>query len=294
MQIAKSFALARTTINQPLWLFPMHLRLLANMEVKHAGCLQLCFFTTSLLSFLDNGLPQPLPAHYPPIPHQEEISTILRALTATTKAVVCKTSSVAMQECQEAMGGVGYMDEPDEPEHNISRLRRDTEANMTWEGTTNVLASETIRFLMKEKSLRVWESWMAGAVDGVKDEACRDRLRSAWEVVKGRLNGDLGSVLAEAREVMFSLAWVVSGMLLCYDAQRDGSVVAKEIAQRWVLDGQGRGEFVLPECLQGPDRKRMSSREAERANWDCRIAWGVHLPKERVFGYRSGDPTAKL
>ena len=30
------------------------------------------------------------------------------------------------------------MDEPDEPEFNISRLRRDTEANMTWEGTTNV------------------------------------------------------------------------------------------------------------------------------------------------------------
>ena len=198
-----------------------------------------------------------------------------------------------MQECQEAMGGVGYMDEPDEPEFNISRLRRDTEANMTWEGTTNVLASETIRFLMKGKSLEVWESWMGRAVEGVEDGACRDKLGSAWEVVRGKLNGDLGSVLAEGREVMFSLAWVVSGMLLCYDAQRDGSEVAREIAQRWVLDGEGRGEFVLPECLQRPTGKRII-KEPERANWDCRIAWGVHLPKERVFGYRSGDPTAKL
>ena len=219
--------------------------------------------------------------------------TILRALTATTKAVVCKTSSVAMQECQEAMGGVGYMDEPDEPEFNISRLRRDTEANMTWEGTTNVLASETIRFLMKEKSMAIWEDWMGRAVGGVKDDACRDSLRRAWEVVRGKLKGDLGSVLAEGREVMFSLAWVVSGMLLCYDAQRDGSEVAKEIAQRWILDGEGRGEFVLPECLTKAGGRSVSS-EAKRANWDCQIAWGVDLPEERVFGYRSGDPTAKL
>lgn len=38
--IAKNFALARTTINQPLWTFPMHLRLLANMEIKFRGMSQ--------------------------------------------------------------------------------------------------------------------------------------------------------------------------------------------------------------------------------------------------------------
>lgn len=49
------------------------------------------------------------------------------------------------------MGGVGYMDEPDEPEYNISRLYRDTAANMTWEGTTNVLSSEVVRHLVKQR-----------------------------------------------------------------------------------------------------------------------------------------------
>lgn len=39
--IAKNFALARTTIDQPLWTFPMHLRLLANMEVKFRGIISL-------------------------------------------------------------------------------------------------------------------------------------------------------------------------------------------------------------------------------------------------------------
>ena len=93
---------------------------------------------------------------------------------------------------------------------------------------------------------------------------------------------------------MFSLAWVDQwDVVKCYDAQRDGSEVAKEIAQRWVLDGEGRGEFVLPECLTKASGRSVGT-EAKRANWDCQIAWGVDLPEERVFGYRSRDPTAKL
>jgi alkylation response protein AidB-like acyl-CoA dehydrogenase len=57
MAIAKSFAKVRQTINQPLSTFPMHLRLLSSMEVKHRGLLQFAFFTTALLSFADNQTP---------------------------------------------------------------------------------------------------------------------------------------------------------------------------------------------------------------------------------------------
>jgi alkylation response protein AidB-like acyl-CoA dehydrogenase len=121
MAIAKNFAQARTTIDQPLWTFPMHLRLLAGMEVKFQGLLQTAFFTTSLLSFADNGFPSVKTSI--PLPEPGEQTVIVqRALTAMAKAVICKVSCTALQECQEAMGGVGYMDEPDEPEFNVSRL----------------------------------------------------------------------------------------------------------------------------------------------------------------------------
>ena len=112
MAISKNFARVRTTIDQPLWTFPMHLRLLAGMEVRFQGLLQLAFFTTSLLNFADNGFPSPRERGYAPLPEPgEQTKVVQRALTAAGKAVICKVACTALQECQEAMGGVGYMDE---------------------------------------------------------------------------------------------------------------------------------------------------------------------------------------
>ncbi len=300
MAIAKGLARTRTTINQPLWTFPMHLRLLAGMEIKFQGLLQLAYFTTSLLSFADNGFPSDKPATYAPLPGPGEQTTVVqRALTATAKAVICKVSCIALQECQEAMGGVGYMDEPDEPESNISRLYRDTAANMTWEGTTNVLSSEVVRHLLNGKNLDIFSAWLDGAVIGrVSDLEVQEALKTSWAVLKGRLTPgkkDLGFVLAEGREIMFSLAWVVSGGLLAHDAQRDGNAAALEVSRRWVLNGEGGvGEFVIPEVVHNKQARKYEPKE--RLNWDCRLVWGVDLPQDAALGYRapsrkpSGEP----
>jgi hypothetical protein len=110
LDIAKAFARARTTIDQPLWTFPMHLNVLSQLEVKHRGWLQLAFFTSSLLGFVDNGFPTGIPAHYKVLAASPNAASVaLRVLTSTSKAVVCKSATLAFQECQEAMGGVGYM-----------------------------------------------------------------------------------------------------------------------------------------------------------------------------------------
>lgn len=77
MAIAKGFAAKRTTIDQPLWTFPMHLRLLASMEVKFQGLLQLAFFTTSLLSFADNGFP-PQVTGYAPLPEPGQQTVVVQ------------------------------------------------------------------------------------------------------------------------------------------------------------------------------------------------------------------------
>ena len=82
MAIAKGFARERTAIDQPLWTFPMHIRLLAAMEVKFQGLLQLAFFTTSLLSFVDNGFPTQVAGYAPlPEPGQQTI-VVQRALVS--------------------------------------------------------------------------------------------------------------------------------------------------------------------------------------------------------------------
>ena len=297
MAIAKNFATARSTINQPLWTFPMHLRVLANIEVKHRGALQLAFFTTALLSFVDNGFPPESVQRdgYVPLPSTgEQAEIILRTLTATAKAVICKTGTLALQECQEAMGGVGYMDEPDEPEFNISRLMRDTAANMTWEGTTNVLSSEVVRHLLNKdgRHLSVFGEWVEQALLQVRDPELKNALTRAWTVYFQTLDsrrGDISSALAMGRQLMFTLAWIVTGVLLALDAGRDEDVVATEIARRWVLEGEGNiGEFHLTQVVQVAERAQVI-RDREKINWDCRLVWGIELPKDAATGYRPSN-----
>lgn len=188
------------------------------------------------------------------------------------------------------MGGVGYMDEPDEPEFNISRLYRDTAANMTWEGTTNVLSSEVVRHMLNGKNLDIFSAWFEKKVLArITDGDLHGALDTSWKVLKQKmLDGgeDLSSALADGRQIMFSLAWVVSGALLAHDAQRDGNGIAQEVARRWILDGEGGvGEFVLPGVAFASTSRRMETRE--RLNWDCRLVWGVDLPKDAASGYRA-------
>jgi hypothetical protein len=306
MAIAKGFAKQRTTIDQPLWTFPMHLKLLANMEVKLQGLLQVAFFTTSLLSYADNGFPAHPPQGYAPLPEPgEQTKVVQRALTAAGKAVICKLSCISLQECQEAMGGVGYMDEPDEPEFNISRLYRDTAANMTWEGTTNVLASEVVRHLLKGGNLAIFSEWLEiKAIATVQDDEMKASLSRAWSALKQILQkgrSDLAYALADGREIMFSLAWVVSGVLLAHDAQRDGDATAKEVAKRWVLDERGGvGEFVLPQVVQAVAAAgKQTAHDRDRTDWDCRIVWDEELPRDAALGYRrtpkhSGRPEQEV
>jgi hypothetical protein len=187
------------------------------------------------------------------------------------------------------MGGVGYMDEPDEPESNISRLYRDTAANMTWEGTTNVLSSEVVRHLLNGKNLDIFSSWFEqAALRRIMDADLQAALSASWQALKQRLRegyADLASALADARQIMFSLAWLVSGALLAHDAQRDNDATALEVASRWVLDKEGGvGEFVLPSVVFASEGRKMEA--SQRRNWDCRLVWGIDVPSDAALGYR--------
>lgn len=303
--IAKSFAKARQVLDQPLWTFPMHLRLLSIMEIKQRAALQLAMFTTSLLSFADYGVPENKPSTYAPLPEPgSETEILLRTLTATTKAIVCKVATLGLQECQEAMGGVGYLDDPDDPEFNISRLFRDTAANMTWEGTTNVLASEVIRHVLNRDHNEIINRWLTRAIEAIRDPSQKHALAVTRTKLLGRLAAYkkyVGDALAEGRQYMFTLGWLISSVLLASDAQRDNDQIAQEIARRWILGGEGGfGEFMSADMVRSEDE---ASREAsvtkgaaalERRRWDCRIVWGEELPKNAATGFRTAAGKAKL
>lgn len=182
------------------------------------------------------------------------------------------------------------MDEPDEPEYNISRLYRDTAANMTWEGTTNVLSSEVVRHLMNKDNLGVFGDWVERYVSAIEDDSLKATLEMSWRSLVEHMETrryDLPVLLADGREIMFSLAWVVSGILLSHDSQRDGNEIAVEIARRWVLDGEGGvGEHVLKHIVDHGKHPQQRHSDRERINTDCRIVWSVDLPRNAAAGFR--------
>ncbi|UNI16583.1 hypothetical protein JDV02_003009 [Purpureocillium takamizusanense] len=293
LSTAKAFARARTTWGTPLWKLPLHLRTLADLELKHRGALHLAFFTVSLMSFTENGFPpSDTMGSYAPIPHEgAEARVVLRALTATSKAVIAKNTSSGIQECMEAMGGVGYIDEPDEPE-NLARAFRDSNVNTIWEGTTNVLSSEVVRNLVKDDNLEVLSSWFERVIGGIENKEHRQALSGSWETLRRLLasgKGNFLDLLGNGRRIMFSLAWIVIGMLLAADAQRDGDAVANEVARRWLLNGEGGvGEWLLPHV--GGIRTGAHFQEGdERQSWDMRLVWGNSALEHRQSPGNSGQ-----
>ncbi|KAL4742684.1 hypothetical protein BDV11DRAFT_6806 [Aspergillus similis] len=290
LSIAKAFAKTRTTVGEPLWLIPMHLRLIAELEGRHRAGMELAFFTIAVMDIVENK-PWDGQGEIAHLPRPgAEASTVFRTLTALSKAVISKMSVAGVQECQEAMGGVGYMDEPDEPEFNVSRILRNTLVNSIWEGTTNVLASECVRFLLKGENFGVLGGWVERVMRLLGDGAVPDGLRGAWSAFKARftsLQSSPALAVADARRVMFTLAWILAGVLLVLDARRDGDGVTGEIARRWVSGQLEVGDTVWRDLVGVyPASQGEAEVSQETVRWDCRIAWGVEVPRV-VGGHRS-------
>ncbi|KAJ4144224.1 hypothetical protein LMH87_003114 [Akanthomyces muscarius] len=288
LTISKQFAINRTVFGYPLWALPLHLRTLADIEVRVRGFTQLSFFTVSLMSFTEHGFPDSgtLPM---PLPESgEEAMVVLRALTAAAKAVTSKNAVITMQECMEALGGVGYMDDPDEPE-NLARALRDISVNAIWEGTTNVLSSEFVRHVLNRNHLEHLDAWLSKAIAGIENKDYRGVLQVAWQNLHGRLHQNkhyIFDVLSVGRNVMFSFSWIVVGVLLAWDEQRDNDELAEEVARRSILNGEGGfREWLLPD-VGAPTAKARFDESKERAKWDSRLVWGKELPDFAPFGQR--------
>ncbi|KAJ5156938.1 uncharacterized protein N7482_008038 [Penicillium canariense] len=266
LSIAKSFAKARTTVGEPLWLIPMHLRLLADLEVKHRGGMNLGFFTVAVMSLVENRVTQPSVHTHLPRPGREA-NVVFRTLTATAKAVISKMAILGIQECQEAMGGVGYMDEADEPEFNISRILRNTSVNSIWEGTTNVLASEMVRFLLKADNMQVFVGWMNRTLALIRTATLRNALSAMWSALRARF-----SPRTNRLQPFLPM---------------HADPVSMEIARRWILSAEGGvGDMVFHDIVTV--QKNASHEDGENhLQWDCRIAWGMELPTNRASGHRS-------
>lgn len=124
-----------------------HVRTMAANTLRYRSRMMFVFFAASLMGQVEHpSYSQSSSASTVTSPPQHIAAHLFRLLTPLAKAVASKECVVALQECMESMGGVGYL-ENDDQAINIARLFRDANALPIWEGTTDVLGTDIVRVL---------------------------------------------------------------------------------------------------------------------------------------------------
>lgn len=278
LAISRAYARVRVVGGRRLADVPAHVKTLAGLEVEYKGWMCLTFFNVLLLGISEQSsdsqspyaslaLPQ---SHI--IPPSASVPLLLRLLTPTLKALTAKASIAALAECMESLGGVGYLDSPEQDqEYNVARLFRDANVLSIWEGTTEVLAGDMVRVLKGRQGSQVIDVvgiWLQGVIRGAKghrEEGGMEELRERWRLLRARIEkAEIEELLVSGREVMLELGRIIAGMLLFIDAERDGDEIAFEIARRWTALGR-----------TAPATDNSSGGKwKEKVKWDRRIVFG--------------------
>lgn len=239
--VAKAFALAREIgatkgRRVPLYRSPLHVRTLANMNTDYHAMMLLTYYSVFLVGLDEHPEASktdsstiPLGAFTPPPQH---VQPLLRILTSVGKSYCCQKVIPLMYGCMEALGGQGYLNNSESEAFNLSRIFRDLCVLATWEGTTNVLASDTMRALKHPRS----GAACINALNWFFTTASAESVsRSEWSQLKTRLEKtDEAALLADARDIVFRLADILMASLLAADANTDGHPWAKAVRTRFL------------------------------------------------------------
>ena len=253
LAISRAFARVRSVRGKTLMDLQPHVRTMAKEHVEYRGYMLMTFFVVALLGVSEQASPKSRQvsqnsdssaAHL--VPSGPAVVLLLRVLTPVLKALTAKAAIAGLAECMESLGGVGYLDSssPLDISTNIARLYRDANVLSIWEGTTDVMADDTIRVLKGKEGLDVMASlghWFDTIVDrwglakSVASEACCDAVSLLWRRWTTEVRGkDAEALLVRGRNVMEDLGWLVSAILLVEDAMRDADDVSSAVALRWV------------------------------------------------------------
>jgi acyl-CoA dehydrogenase len=163
LALARDYARKRIAFGAPLARQPLHLDTLAELQAEFEAAFQLTFFLVDLIGKDEVG------------EISDDEALLLRLLTSVVKLTTGKQGVAVASEVLEAHGGAGYVEDT-----GLPVLLRDSQVLPIWEGTTNVLALDTLRALAKEpQSLAVLVQTVDNCVADVADEKLAEAGRIA-------------------------------------------------------------------------------------------------------------------
>lgn len=260
---------------------PLHMNTLAKITGEYHAMMLFAFFVAWLLGLEEASGPSSAPSN---LRHavisrlepdaRKDVSLLLRVLTSVLKAAVCKRSIHCLQECMEALGGIGYLDNVEDESLNIARLYRDCCVLSIWEGTTDVLATDTIRVLKGRtgaEAIEALDSWVDKGLNRKSRATMIDEKKSVWKawtgVKKTLESGNAERLLPQARELVFRLADVVMGVLLITDTESDSDATIGQITSRYLNQAGMMSVGDVPEMRIGKDSLKLN----QEIVYGCRL-----------------------
>ena len=171
LALSSDYARKRIAFGAPLSEKPLHRDTLATLEAETEAAFQLAFYVAELTGQSETR------------ELAEDDALLLRVLTPVMKLTTGKQSVAVASEVLEMFGGAGYVEDT-----GLPVLLRDSQVLPIWEGTTNVLALDTLRALQsgdsdRQRGLKRFASAVESCLD-VRDA----RLAGATQTARAAMD----------------------------------------------------------------------------------------------------------
>lgn len=238
ISLARDYATRRKAWGRPLIEQPLHAQTLADMQAEFEGAFALAFEVAHLLGKVENAAAAP---------HE---AALLRVLTPLAKLWTGKLAVKLCSEALECFGGAGYIEDT-----GLPQLLRDAQVYAIWEGTTNVLALDSLHALTGDNFTALRTAildWTSDTDDAPAASAIQTTMEAATAYLD-RHAATRESLEAGARGLAFTLARCATAALLArqaaWSAQR-GDLRPAAALRRFV--GHGLDRLVSPDAADSP------------------------------------------
>jgi alkylation response protein AidB-like acyl-CoA dehydrogenase len=230
LALSMDYAQKRVAFGAPLSKKPLHLDTLATLQAEFEAAFHFAFYVAELTGRSETR------------ELAEEDALLLRLLTPVMKLTTGKQAVMVASEVLETFGGGGYVEDT-----GLPVLLRDSQVLPIWEGTTNVLALDTLRALQSgqsnlQRGLARFSSAVNRCVENVNDNRLADAVRIArsaldhaatW-LTEAEHAGE-PALESGARRFSLTLGRTMELALLITHAQHDGRSIAS--ARRFATSG---------------------------------------------------------
>jgi acyl-CoA dehydrogenase len=162
LALAYDYAGKRVAFGAPLSEKPLHDDTLSGLQAESEAAFHLAFYVAELTGRSETR------------EISEDDALLLRLLTPVMKLTTGKQAVMIASEVLECFGGAGYVEDT-----GLPVLLRDSQVLPIWEGTTNVLALDTLRALDSGDSLRQLELVVTRCLETARDPHLADAARVA-------------------------------------------------------------------------------------------------------------------